>query len=111
MTDHSACEHLYYPCEAAVRPADSTHRWGEGEQGEYDSLKAKGRRAYDALRWFDGKSHQEAFALALEAHGRSSTFLHRRELIASYRSDVERVHPEFSPSYVDELVEAYGRLL
>lgn len=39
------------------------------QQAEYDSLSARGRTAYDKLRWYDDESHDVAFALAMEEHG------------------------------------------
>lgn len=108
---HSSCDHVLEGCSAPVRPLNSRHQWRAGEQAQYDSLAARGRSAYDALRWWDGHSHQEAFTLALGAHGHHRVFLMRDEFLASYRADLERVHPEYSPARVDELVERYGRSL
>ena len=48
---------------------DRDHHFTGTEQAEYDSLRWRGRSMYDDLRWNEDKSHAEAYAAALAAHG------------------------------------------
>lgn len=43
------------------------HIWAEGEQAEYDALRAKGRTLYDQIRTRLSLSHAQAIAITQEA--------------------------------------------
>ena len=45
------------------------HEWAEGEQADYDSLKASGRSLYDNLRTQFNWGHNGAFTAAREKFG------------------------------------------
>lgn len=60
-------------CEAnPVRSRE--HLWEAGQQAQYNSLAARGRTLYDNLRTKYDVSHGDAFAVALEFHGRKTGF-------------------------------------
>lgn len=49
------------------------HRFLGDENGEYDTLTARGRSYYDDLRWHNGYEHNDAFAEARRCYGVKST--------------------------------------
>lgn len=52
-----------------VRVRSVNHGFSCNQQDEYDSLSARGRDAYDALRWYEDETHERAFRKALNEHG------------------------------------------
>ena len=61
-----------YDGRVFVRGID--HEFQSDEKVNYDRLSAAGRTYYDELRWFEGKSNNEAFELARAEYGFSRYF-------------------------------------
>lgn len=58
---------------------DHDHHFTGNQKSEYDSLHANGRRAYDNYRWYDGDSHEDAYAQALELYGHNKVYLMKQD--------------------------------
>ena len=58
---------------------DHDHHFTGAQKAEYDSLHAKGRRAYDEYRWYDKDTHEDAYAQALELYGHNKVYLMDKE--------------------------------